>query len=619
MIDPLIDFISRTEVTGPDGRYSFTVIINQEYIIRVDPASLPSAACGFTTLSTAAVTFPNLCGVTLVAPDFGIRVCKALGDFVWDDVNQNGVQDPGEPGIPNVTVNLLDINGVQVTNTTTDATGYYLFPALVASNWVVEVVSPAGYEVTTPDAGGDDTRDSDVSLATLRSAIIPLFDQAPPGVLVFTNSTVDAGLFLPNDVAVIKTAVYPVAGTGNVTFDYNLTVTNLGERAATAILVTDVLPAGLAYVSDAAGGTYTPATRTWTAVVPALAAGAATDLRLTVQVTNAVSTAVANTACVEIGLPETSLANNCSTNRLAVLGDFVWRDVNGNGLRDPVELSAGVPGVTVALTDPVGTVLATTVTDASGQYLFNVPAGQYAVTFTAPAGVNFTTANTGANEAVDSDADTGTGATAPVTLAEGGINLDVDAGLLTPTDITKAVSPALPGTGNVRFNYIITVTNLTAIIADPAIVEDPLPVWASYVSDDAGGSAPGGVYTTDVGPLPPNGSRTINVLVEVVNPDAADDLANTATVNQAEFAAQTNAFLGDLVFQDIDHDDVFGPGDLPVSGATVNLYDASGTVQLGSTTTDGAGRYGFIVRRNLHRGLRRTRRRDLRRGRSGRE
>ena len=594
VIDPLIDFISRTEFSGPDGRYVFTVIINQEYIIRVDPASLPSAACGFTTLSSAAVIYPNLCGVTLVAPDFGVAVCKALGDFVWDDLNQNGVQDPGEPGIPNVTINLLDINNVQITNTVTDASGFYLFPTLVASNWVVEVVPPAGYDVSAPDLGGDDALDSDISPATLRSPVIPLFDQAPPGVLVFTNDTVDAGLFLPNDVAVVKTAGYPVAGAGSVTFDYTLAVTNLGERVATAVLVTDVLPAGLAYLSDSVGGTYTPATRTWTAVVPSLAAGGVTNLLLTVEVTNAVSTAVANTACVEIALPETSLANNCSTNLLGVLGDFVWRDVNGNGLRDPSEASAGVPGVAVTLTDAVGTSLATTVTDANGFYFFDAPAGEYAVTFTAPAGVNFTTANSGMDEAVDSDADTVTGSTAPVTLAEGGINLDLDAGVLTPTDIGKQVGPALPGAGNVRFNYLITVTNLASIIADPVVVQDPLPTWASYLADDAGGAYAAGTFTADVGPLPPNGSRLINVLVEVVDPDVAASLVNTAIVNQAAFAVQTNAFIGDYVFQDADLNNVQSPGDSPVPGVEVDLLDVNG-VLLASTTTDVSGKYGFIV------------------------
>ena len=64
-----------------------------------------------------------------------------------------------------------------------------------------------------------------------------------------------AGLFLPNDVSVEKTAGYPVAGNGSVTFDYTLSVTNLGERVATGILVTDVLPAGLGYLADSSGGT----------------------------------------------------------------------------------------------------------------------------------------------------------------------------------------------------------------------------------------------------------------------------------------------------------------------------------------------------------------------------
>src|SRR4051812_33965544 len=29
-----------------------------------------------------------------------------IGDFVWNDVNANGVQDSGEPGIPGVTLTL---------------------------------------------------------------------------------------------------------------------------------------------------------------------------------------------------------------------------------------------------------------------------------------------------------------------------------------------------------------------------------------------------------------------------------------------------------------------------------------------------------------------------------
>jgi hypothetical protein len=31
-----------------------------------------------------------------------------IGDFVWNDLNSNGIQDTGEPGLNGVTVNLYD-------------------------------------------------------------------------------------------------------------------------------------------------------------------------------------------------------------------------------------------------------------------------------------------------------------------------------------------------------------------------------------------------------------------------------------------------------------------------------------------------------------------------------
>ena len=42
----------------------------------------------------------------VVEPDLG-----KLGDFVWFDENADGIQDPGEPGIPNVLVLLFDDGG----------------------------------------------------------------------------------------------------------------------------------------------------------------------------------------------------------------------------------------------------------------------------------------------------------------------------------------------------------------------------------------------------------------------------------------------------------------------------------------------------------------------------
>ena len=57
-----------------------------------------------------------------------------FGDFVWIDNNNNGIQEVGEPGFNNLTVNLFDANtDMLVTNTMTDNMGMYLFTGLTLS------------------------------------------------------------------------------------------------------------------------------------------------------------------------------------------------------------------------------------------------------------------------------------------------------------------------------------------------------------------------------------------------------------------------------------------------------------------------------------------------------
>ena len=42
-----------------------------------------------------------------------------IGDFVWNDLNGNGIQDAGEPGINGQTVTILFPDGVTTATTTT--------------------------------------------------------------------------------------------------------------------------------------------------------------------------------------------------------------------------------------------------------------------------------------------------------------------------------------------------------------------------------------------------------------------------------------------------------------------------------------------------------------------
>lgn len=80
----------------------------------------------------------------------------SIGDLVWEDLNNNGIQDDGEPGIEGVTVNLYKCCSMAlVATTTTDENGNYLFvdvPGNIES-YYVEFVLPPGWEFTIADNG----------------------------------------------------------------------------------------------------------------------------------------------------------------------------------------------------------------------------------------------------------------------------------------------------------------------------------------------------------------------------------------------------------------------------------------------------------------------------------
>ena len=114
----------------------------------------------------------------------------ALGDFVWHDLNKNGIQDAGEPGIAGVTVRLFDCASTQLATTTTNASGLYLFSNLTPGGYSVQFVLPTGYAFTLQNQGADDAKDSDANTTTGRTGCYTLAAGE-------TNLTVDAGMFQP--------------------------------------------------------------------------------------------------------------------------------------------------------------------------------------------------------------------------------------------------------------------------------------------------------------------------------------------------------------------------------------------------------------------------------------
>src|SRR5262245_46410188 len=87
----------------------------------------------------------------------------ALDGRVWEDLNADGTQDPGEPGLANVTVELRAASGSvsPPVTTKTDAQGAYHFDG-VTSPGSIRVIPPGGFAGTAAKVdGADESADSD--------------------------------------------------------------------------------------------------------------------------------------------------------------------------------------------------------------------------------------------------------------------------------------------------------------------------------------------------------------------------------------------------------------------------------------------------------------------------
>jgi SdrD B-like protein/type IX secretion system substrate protein len=118
---------------------------------------------------------------------------RTIGDTVWDDLNGNGIQEDGEPGIPGVLVILENefgnpIHGIE--NTYTDSLGKYKFENLPLGKFKVKFRIPWGYIPTKAKEGTDANFDSEVIDPDGRTEVIELdIDE--------NNTSIDVGFVNP--------------------------------------------------------------------------------------------------------------------------------------------------------------------------------------------------------------------------------------------------------------------------------------------------------------------------------------------------------------------------------------------------------------------------------------
>ncbi len=116
----------------------------------------------------------------------------SVGDFVWNDIDMDGIQDEGEPGIEGVTVNLYDCEDNFIASTMTDMDGMYMFTDLMPGDYYVEFELPDDYFFTMMDQGMDDALDSDADPETGMTMCFNLESGE-------VDLTWDAGLYMEED------------------------------------------------------------------------------------------------------------------------------------------------------------------------------------------------------------------------------------------------------------------------------------------------------------------------------------------------------------------------------------------------------------------------------------
>jgi uncharacterized repeat protein (TIGR01451 family) len=337
-------------------------------------------------------------------------------------------------------------------------------------------------------------------------------------------------------LSVVKTtnSNTPAVG-GNVTF--TITLSNASNlSAASGVTVTDVLPAGLTFVSsNPAQGTYNSSTGSWS--VGSLASGSSTTLT----VIATVATAGVKTNTAEVTAADEPDVNSTPNNHVpteddqssvaltppASVGDLVFWDLNRNGLQDAGE--TGVAGATVQLLQN-GTVINSATTSSTGAYQFTgLTPGDYSLNFITPNGDKLTLATQGSNTAIDSDPNATTGATATFTLTAGQNDTTHDAGVL-PVDlsVTKTVDNATPNIG-ARVTFTVTVLNASGWSnATNVVLNDVLPAGLAFVSaTPAQGSFNSGTGVWTIGSLASGASTTMTI---VATSTAATQRVNTARV-----------------------------------------------------------------------------------------
>ena len=344
--------------TDANGNYTFNSLAAGTYSVRVDTNSLPAGVRP--TFDTDGIATSNTISATLTSSqvltnqNFGYTGTGSIGDYVWYDINGDGVAQANEPPLAGVRV-FIDANGNgswdsgEVYQYTT-AAGYYDFTNLVAGTYNIAV------DYTTLPAGVVCTGDPDATKNGATTTVLAA------GQNVITDNFGFQGNASVSGSVLVDVNGNGVADTNDTNGIAGVTVTLQTTNGAT--IATTLTSASGAYsFTNLLLGSYVVVETNLPGWISTLDTAPPNDSRIPLTLTNG----------------QASTGNNFYDTQLAQISGSVLVDVNGNGVADSNDTN-GIVGVTVTLQTTNGVPVATNVTSASGSYVFtNVAPGSYLV------------------------------------------------------------------------------------------------------------------------------------------------------------------------------------------------------------------------------------------------
>ncbi len=316
---------STSTTTGVGGAYTFTTVSPGAYIVS---ATTPSGYVPTTATSQAI----SVASGGSSSANFGFIAQGVISGTVFDDLDGDGIQELGEPGVVGVTVTLKS-GSTTVTTTVSDSNGSYIFPSITPGTYTVEITVPSGFTPTT---------------LTTRPVTLVSGGSVSTSFGLQANGAITGNIFNDLDGDGMKQVDEP--GLAGVTVD-------LSDSDSTTTSVN----------GDYQFLNKTPGTYTVTASTPS-------GFVATTPTSRVVTFYSGGSASANFGFQGQG----------AVSGT-VFNDLNANGAQDSGE--GGIGGVSVALAG-----IGSTTTGSAGGYNFSsVPAGNYTISVTTPSGFVATT------------------------------------------------------------------------------------------------------------------------------------------------------------------------------------------------------------------------------------